>query len=354
MSGQFLTVHTLTALPWHNLNRDESGAPKQVTEGGVTRARLSSQSLKRAARTAFERDTEHAEASLRTKVATTVILDRVAELRGELTADARKKLEAAVSKRVNALTQAGDTDTVKKDTLVWLSSGEVELVAQTYARAGEGDVIQATSTDSLAIAAFGRMFAAAPELRTPAAVSVGDAVTTHAATIELDWFAAVEDGPVAHSGAGQLGFTMQTTGVYYRSFTIDRRQLARNFDLPLDSAEAEPQLRSFIRHLTLALPTGRSSGTAAHTLPALVIAEEQSARFAYDFHEPITASEQGFLAPSIHALLAKRDGVRGFDPDLFGKSFLTGTHPLAQATPEPSGSFSEYTDFVLTFLRGTP
>lgn len=347
----FLTVHTLTALPPHNLNRDENDAPKQVTQGGVTRARLSSQSLKRAARVAFERDIEQASASVRTKLAATVITDRVAEIRGTMTKAEHSAMTKSIVTRVNKLTQASSEgeDTkdgrAKKDTLVWLSAAEVELVAQAFAAGRQADVIDASSTDSLAIAAFGRMFAAAPGLNIPSAISVGDAVTTHAATIELDWFAAVDD-VAAHGGAGQLGFSMHTTGIYYRAFTIDRAQLARNWDLRLDSAEAEGQLRSLIRHLTLALPTGRRAGSAAQTLPAFIVAEEQSHRVNYDFHTPVTAWADGFLNASIDALQTKALDARVFDPTLFGKTVTSGTNQ-----PSSNATFAEYTDFVLDFLR---
>jgi len=350
MSHPFLTVHTLTALPWHNLNRDESGAPKQVTEGGVTRARLSSQSLKRAARVGFERDVE--QQSVRTKHAVPAIVDRVEQIRGSLSKTERTKLTSSIADRVKSLTHGADSDG-KKDTLVWLSGGELERLAQTYAKDKDGGpAVEATSTDSLAIAAFGRMFAAAPGLNVRAAVSVGDAVTTHAVVIELDWFAAVDDAETQHLGAGQLGFRMQTTGVYYRSFTLDRAQLARNWDLRLDSTEAEAPLRSFIRHITLDLPTGRAAGTAAQTLPALIVAEEQAHRVVYDFHEPVIANENGFLTPSIQALLNKAADARAFDPDLFGATFYTGT-AAARHLPNVSevGSFGEYTDFALNFLR---
>ncbi len=349
----FLTVHTLTALPWHNLNRDENGSPKQLTEGGVTRARLSSQSLKRAARIGFERSTECAEASVRTKTVPALVVKRVEELTGPMEPKEREALRTKVMNRVGTLTHT--TTDGKKETLVWLSAGELETLAQTYAKDRGADKVapvENTSTGSLAIAGFGRMFAAAPDLSLRAAVAVSDAITTHAAEIELDWFAAVDDGINARAGAGQLGFTMQTTGVYYRSFTIDRAQLARNYDLPLDSAAAEPQLRSFIRHLTLALPGGREAGTAAHTLPALIVAEEQAQRVAYDFHEPVTRAEDGgFLRPSIQALLNKAADARAFDPDLFGETFYTGTEAAHHLGAVPVGTFAGYTDFVLDFLR---
>src|SRR5215471_18275490 len=47
----FLQLHLLTSYPPANLNRDDSGQPKTAVMGGVLRARISSQSLKRAWRT---------------------------------------------------------------------------------------------------------------------------------------------------------------------------------------------------------------------------------------------------------------------------------------------------------------
>lgn len=341
----FLTVHTLTALPTHNLNRDENGAPKQVTQGGVTRARLSSQSLKRAARIGFERECEQATESVRTKVSATVIADRVAELRGPMSKGEHSALTKSIVARVNSLTRTSDAES-KKDTLVWLSATEIETAARAFAAGNDAAIVNTQNTDSLAIAAFGRMFTADPRLSIPSAVSVGDAVTTHAATIELDWFAAVDDRS-EHGGAGQLGFAMSTSGVYYRTFTIDRAQLAQNFQEPLDSAIAEVQLRSLVRHLTLDLPTGRRAGTAAQTLPAFILAEEQTHRVNYDFQEPVTATrEGGFLTPSIAALEKKATEARTFDPDLFGSHLLSGT-----VTGQGIQPFPKYLDFVMEFLR---
>ena len=47
---RFTQVHLLTVYPPSNPNRDDQGRPKTAVYGGVTRLRLSSQSLKRAAR----------------------------------------------------------------------------------------------------------------------------------------------------------------------------------------------------------------------------------------------------------------------------------------------------------------
>ena len=47
---RFIQLHFLTVYPPSNPNRDDQGRPKTAVYGGVTRLRLSSQSLKRAAR----------------------------------------------------------------------------------------------------------------------------------------------------------------------------------------------------------------------------------------------------------------------------------------------------------------
>ena len=48
--SHFLQLHFLTVYPPSNPNRDDQGAPKSASFGGTPRLRLSSQSVKRAAR----------------------------------------------------------------------------------------------------------------------------------------------------------------------------------------------------------------------------------------------------------------------------------------------------------------
>ncbi|MCY4643205.1 MAG: type I-E CRISPR-associated protein Cas7/Cse4/CasC, partial [Bacteriovoracales bacterium] len=49
--ARFVQLHLLTSYPPSNLNRDDLGRPKTAIMGGVSRMRISSQSLKRAWRT---------------------------------------------------------------------------------------------------------------------------------------------------------------------------------------------------------------------------------------------------------------------------------------------------------------
>ena len=49
--NRFIQLHYLTVYPPSNPNRDDQGRPKSATFGGEPRLRISSQSIKRAART---------------------------------------------------------------------------------------------------------------------------------------------------------------------------------------------------------------------------------------------------------------------------------------------------------------
>ena len=53
MSNLYLDINVLQSVPSSNINRDDTGAPKTAIYGGVTRSRVSSQSWKRAVRTAL-------------------------------------------------------------------------------------------------------------------------------------------------------------------------------------------------------------------------------------------------------------------------------------------------------------
>ena len=46
----YLDIHVIQTLPPSNVNRDDTGSPKTAVYGGVRRARVSSQSWKRAMR----------------------------------------------------------------------------------------------------------------------------------------------------------------------------------------------------------------------------------------------------------------------------------------------------------------
>ncbi|MGO1851897.1 MAG: type I-E CRISPR-associated protein Cas7/Cse4/CasC [Microbacteriaceae bacterium] len=365
---RFLTFHVVTPLPYHNRNRDELGLPKHFSQGGSTRAMLSSQSIKRAARTRFEAGTSPAFRATRSRLLAAQAVARAKERaeaegaefdeqRALLVADLSVFQLASASKQVEerqkrlrknpdiAAETAGDAAEAEQseaaDTNVIISDEELRvLVDLTYAAGTQPDagddpaakdvLLDAAGTSSsLAIAAFGRMLAATPTHSVDAAVSVGPAVTTHAAVIETDYFSALDDlaGRAAHLGASHY-----TSGVYYRTFTIDRDQLRRNWR-HLDHEDAHRELARLIRELIIALPSGKSTSTGADSLPTLVVAQEQAHRVTLDFQDAVTQSdESGFLAPTLDAVRSKLQAIDAFQPGLVGGQ-------RAYASPEYAETF---------------
>ncbi|ARX64195.1 CRISPR-associated protein Cas4 [Corynebacterium pseudotuberculosis] len=328
--SRHLTIHVVASVPYSNLNRDDSGTPKNVRRGGVTCALLSSQSIKKGIRTKYE------DASLDTSVRSGRIADDVLERAKVLAPEAdTKALEKAVKKIIGTLTKAAEVNESEdeSDRSIWLSAEELEAAAVSVVEQAEKkDFIEDGRTGSLAIAAFGRMFAAAPKKGTEAALSVSPAVTTHGVTIATDYFSTIDDIRERNrdvAGATYLGVAQYTTGVFYRTVTIDKEQLRESWT-GLDREDAKENLAALVNAIIYGLPRGKQHSTAPFVQPALILAEEQSYRCAYDFESPVQADarEGGYLKPTMEELKRQYDSARAFDADNFGETqVVSGTYP---------------------------
>lgn len=348
---KFVTVHMLTALPMHNLNRDQNGLPKSVNDGAVQRGRLSSQSLKRAARVAF-RDVDPI-GSTRTRQAIPLVLKEATtyaannrlgfdEQAGRATITkvikdlAAKDAEKAAAKAAGMATaeESNGAAQESKDNILFFSNAELATLARAVVAAQQNgrqvtkdDFIHDAKSPSLDVAAFGRMFAKATEKGTHAAVAVSHAITTHQMSLVTDYFSAVEDADQQHAGAGHIGMTFYTTGVYYRSFTIDADQLARAWS-SFHADGAQEQLADLVHALIVALPSGKSTNTAPNTYPFVVLAEEQRSRIGYGFETPVQPDPHGgYSSASASALAQQRQIALRFDARNFGDARLLYTLP---------------------------
>ncbi len=327
-----LTLNIVTAIPFSNLNRDDTGTPKRINQGGVLRALHSSQAIKRGIRKHYENASR--DISVRSGELDAAITEKVLALNPGV--DEKKVLKQA-KKLVGALTKGAEKEG-ESSRSAWLSAEEINTAAQTVlniiapatdAESAEvNDFIDSTKTGSLAIAAFGRMFANSPQNNTEAALSVSPAVTTHAASIDTDYFSTIDDRHEAdnRTGATYLGVSQYTSGVFYRTVTIDKRQLRESWSAFADE-ESRENLTELIRSVIYGQPRGKEHGTAPYTLPSLVLAEEQRYRTAYDFETPVIATENGgYLAATIDSLSKQYSRARSFDGGNFGPTeALAGT-----------------------------
>ncbi|MBX6770506.1 MAG: type I-E CRISPR-associated protein Cas7/Cse4/CasC, partial [Chloroflexi bacterium] len=232
----FVELHLLQNFAPSNLNRDDTGSPKDCEFGGYRRARISSQCLKRAIRTAFRmHDMIPAEfLAIRTKR----LADRLVEL---LTAEGRRADEAARLVEVALGGMGLKVDQGKTQYLLFLGESELlaiaklcnqhwdalTAVAETPPQSGSqasakqakknakeavpAEVRQALErvldgSRAADLALFGRMLADLPDKNVDAAAQVAHAISTNKVTMEFDFYTAVDDiKPEETAGADMLG-----------------------------------------------------------------------------------------------------------------------------------------------------
>ena len=320
----FIELHLIQNFAPANLNRDDTGSPKDCSFGGHRRARISSQALKRAIR--FEpifRKTTAVGIGTRTK--------RILDLFSEPLLDAGKdaeEVEAVVKAFALAYLGAGakmESDDERSNMLLYVAPSEAAHIVQLMldnwdALFDEKGAVQNAVAKKLVkdrvvkntkgisapdIALFGRMLAGNAELNIDAACQVAHAISTHRVTMEMDYFTAVDDlKPKDNAGASMVGFTTFNSSCFYRYARIDWALLSENLG---NINLARLTVEAFLRAALVAIPTGKQTSFAAQNPTDLALAtvrdDGMSWNLANAFEQPIQArGEGGLVSPSIHTL----------------------------------------------------
>lgn len=293
-----IEIHALQHFAPSNLNRDDTGAPKDAWFGGTRRARVSSQCLKRAVRSYFgEKKGEGFfgpdELAVRTKRVYQAIADRLDGKRPH--AETLAKAEIALSYVKLKAAEGGKTQY-----LLFLGQNEIASLAEAIHQfwdqiipeakeagektKGKGKKAAAGSApkeiqeriDSIFnggkavdVALFGRMLADMPEKNQHAACQVAHAISTHAVEREFDFYTAVDDlKPEDTAGADMMGTVEFNSACFYRYAVVDWEKLVDN--LQEDTDLATKGLRAFLEGFVVAEPTGKQNTFAAHNQPEFV------------------------------------------------------------------------------------
>jgi CRISPR system Cascade subunit CasC len=265
-----IECHVLQNFAPSCLNRDDTNTPKDCEFGGVRRARVSSQSWKRAVREFFR-----AEGSVPVGTRTKHLKERLMhELGAEATADEVGLFVEAVYSQMDG--KRPDETAV----LLFVSDAEVQaaagLIRQEKDKLKKGykpdrsvlDTLKAAQP-SADIALFGRMLAEQPGRNTDAACQVAHALSTHAVDLEMDFYTAVDDLSDARdeTGAGMLGTQGFNSACFYRYALLDHSQLLRN--LGGDAPAAGKAVEAFLRAFCLSIPSAKQNSHGAQNLPSL-------------------------------------------------------------------------------------
>lgn len=314
-----LELHILQSFPVACLNRDDLNSPKTAIFGGVQRARVSSQSWKRAIRELATEISPRFQGQ-RTRLIVEPLRDAlIAE--GVAEADALDKAKALA----DALSKL-DIDTEKKTgklkvkTLFFTSQAELEALARAFHATGDTKkaIKKVASSeilkDAADIALFGRMVANDHSLTLEGAALFSHALSTHKVDNEIDFFSAVDDWqPNEESGAGMTGTLEFNSATYYRFTALNIDMLADKDHLQaLSREERQEVVRTFIEATLKAIPGARKNSMNAATLPGYVLGVVRSSghpvQLVNAFEKPIRAyGGKGLFEASLDAMKIERE-----------------------------------------------
>lgn len=351
----FVEIHAIQNFAPSNLNRDDTGAPKDAFFGGVRRARVSSQCFKRAIREYFKEQNRDWVAD-RTKRVVDALKGRLSnELTGHKDFSDDNLLKAitlAVSNLGNGKKTVKVDKENKTDVLLFLSPKEIDSLAEVI-RDSFADLLKAKLPEqvvknlndaidgesksrlSVDVALFGRMLAVMPDKNQYAACQVAHAISTHAVEREFDFYTAVDDRkPEDTTGADMMGTIEYNSACLYRYAVLDWEKLLGN--LHGNAKLAQDGLGAFLNGFVIAEPTGKQNSFAAHNPPEFIsvsVRRNMAPRnLANAFETPIFAKGKSLTKESADKLATKaaaldklyetRANARfAVAEDVFGKSY---------------------------------
>jgi CRISPR system Cascade subunit CasC len=318
----FLQLHMLTSYPPACLNRDDLNRPKTTVMGGVTRLRISSQSLKRAWRTSL-----HFQESLKGHIGTRTKTKGVKVYQSLVEGGIEDKYAKAWSQKIAM--QFGKLKAPNKDAP--LNDLEIEQLAH-FSPDEESTIDQLVNElinsktepseeqlnllrrDHTAadIALFGRMLADSPAYNTEAACQVSHAITVHRAAVEDDYFTAVDDLNTReeHAGSAHIGEQGFGAGLFYLYTCIDCDLLKAN--LKEDVQLVQRTIGALVEAAAKVPPTGKQNSFASRAWAYFVLAEKgdrQPRSLSLAFMKPVADGGEGMLANAISALETMRNNM---------------------------------------------
>ena len=329
-----IEIHVIQNHAPSNLNRDDTGSPKECVFGGCKRARISSQCLKRTMRRsdAFRLAME---GHLATRTRRLPELVRAGMLKAGLSQEmadiAAKKASGFGSK------EATEQTNLRTKQTMFLTDADIAAVVQVLQAAAQeaaspaafdkvpAKELQAKARQSgfrpisVDVALFGRMTTSEAFRDVEAACQVAHALSTHKVDHEFDYFTAVDDlkedslaENEEEAGADMLGDVEFNSACYYKYLSVDFQGLIANLtgarigrkEISPDEQHAAADLAAravtaLLKAAITTTPTGKQNSFAAHQLPAAVLVEVRPTcspvSYANAFVDPAFRGKDGDL-----------------------------------------------------------
>ncbi len=314
-----LELHILQSVPVTCLNRDDLGSPKTAFFGGVQRARVSSQSWKRAIREYAHEISPFFEGK-RSRLIIDPLKDELTRLgKSEEDATEAAKEIALVIGKLDSEAE-NKTGILRVKTVHYTSVAEIKALAEQYveledAKKAVKKVGVGVLKDAADLSLFGRMVANDHSLTIEGAAMFNHPISTHKVDNELDFFAAVDDWQKeGDSGAAMTGTLEFNSSVYYRFAALNMDMLADKEHLACMTIDERKEVVSaFVRATIEAVPgmtasnSGRKNSMNGYTRPSYVLGivreKGHPIQFVNAFEEPVWAGAgRGIMTASIEKL----------------------------------------------------
>ncbi len=338
-----LELHILQNFSPSCLNRDDLNAPKDCEFGGVRRARISSQCIKRATRwnPDFVNQLEHG-IGTRTKYLQNKLVEYL--IMAGKPAEEAVKVAEPVASAIGSGVEAGKNRT---KVALYLGNDEIkrigEAILEHYDELLAATLVENTTTDEAKsakgakktkgqgtdavkqiaeniqkkfkpgtkaadIALFGRMMAEATNFNVDAASQVAHCISTHKIASEFDFFTAVDDlqkeQGEGDAGAGMLGSQQFNSATFYRYANVHLPQLEKNLDG--DTELTRKAALAFAHSFITAIPNAKQNSHAALNPADLVFVTVremgQPLSLANAFAKPVGQHKEGLIFASGAAL----------------------------------------------------
>jgi CRISPR system Cascade subunit CasC len=360
-----IQFHILQNYSPSNLNRDDTGAPKDAVFGGVRRGRISSQCLKRSIR----RSPVFLEAFLKNDLLGTRTRRLPFLIKTEL--ENLNVKEPELSEIVDKLSGVGresgktspeESETIEKEgevnekedmvkQLIFIGKNEIQPMAEKllaiYKRMGskewkKTDIAKITKElgssqpKSVDIAMFGRMTTSEAFEDVTAAVQVAHAISTNALNQEFDYFTAVDDLS-QDPGAGMIGDIEFNSSTYYKYINVHWEELVSN--LGGDIQIAAQGVTALLDAIVTAQPTGKQNTFAAYNLPDLILVEVTDRNlpvsYANAFLKPVRVNHDATLMESsvkqLTEYITKVTTAYNFEPKRGVLSLVNSEFPTSES-----------------------
>jgi len=322
-----IQFHLLQNYQPSNLNRDDTGSPKDAIFGGFLRGRISSQCLKRSIRYSdvFKSFDDEGLLGKRTQTLPSLVSEKLSEMkveektiaailsrlpdivRGKTKAEKAEEGGEETEEPTNESEGSAATDDTKQ--LVFLDVTTelgpfAERLHEAYLKIGAGKWAKAKLNEinkylgesiprSVDIAMFGRMTTAQAFKNVQASVQVAHALSTNALKQEFDYYTAMDElKPASEPGADMIGDIEFNSCTYYKYLNVHWEELVTN--LGGDKEVARRAVLALLEAAAMAHPSGKQNSFGAFNLPDFVLVEVSDRNLPVSYANAFLKPGSGF------------------------------------------------------------